>query len=91
MLLSASDTFPEFFQSFALRNNGVVDGSAIIQLSGKTAFSLGYRAVLEFVHTQRTYLGIINGMGDGTFGPARSATRAQAAAMLARFYRAVME
>ena len=35
--------------------------------------------------------GIINGMGDGTFGPARSATRAQAATMLARFYRAVKE
>ncbi len=35
--------------------------------------------------------GIINGMGDGTFGPARSATRAQATTMLARFYRAVKE
>ena len=36
-----------------------------------------------------TAAGIINGMGDGTFAPARSATRAQAATMLTRFYRAV--
>ena len=47
-------------------------------------------ANLEAV-TAMQLAGIINGMGDGTFGPARSATRAQAAAMLARFYKAVKE
>ena len=47
-------------------------------------------ARLEAVNAMQI-AGIINGMGDGTFGPGRSATRAQAAAMLTRFYRAVTE